>query len=110
MKTTVAQVELLAMRVMRDLEGTTAAADAMFHAGIVMMHNELVKALNGPALPMVPAMWRPVWDKGRASRRQRAWLVRNDETGEFHRASNGRPQVYQFESSAVAVARRLNDQ
>lgn len=110
MKITVKQVEAIAYRVMRDLEGSKAAADAMFHAGVVMMYGDLVKALNGPTLPVVPEIWRPVWDKARAGRRQRAWLVKNADTSAFHCASNGRPQVYEFEQSAIAVARRLNDQ
>jgi hypothetical protein len=105
---TIKQAEAVAFQVMRTLEGTKAAADAMFHAGVVMMYGELIKALNGPALPAVAEMWRPHWDKGRAARRQRAFLVRNEETGQYHRAKNGRPQVYEFEHSAIAVARRLN--
>lgn len=53
--------------------------------------------------------WEPVYDRKRAERRQRAWLVRNKITGAFHLAKNGRPQVYEFEHSAISVARRLNE-
>lgn len=52
--------------------------------------------------------WEPLWDKKRADRRQRAWFVRNRHTGEYHRGSNRRAIAYEFEHSAISVARRLN--
>jgi hypothetical protein len=81
---------------------------------IAQLDNMVAQAVRDAAIEAVEEcftsanVWEPHYDRARAGRRQRAWLVRNKETSKFHLAKNGRPMVYEFEHSAISVARRLN--
>lgn len=90
------------------IKARVAALDYVYRSNTIIILREVDAAVS--ACFAKCTAWQPVWDKARATRRQRAWLVRNKITGAFHLAKNRRPQVYEFEHSAINVARRLNDE